>query len=404
MLTRRQIVKAGLACTVFGSQLPAALAANPFPIKAYLSDLDEILRIDSKTGYAEGVNRVGQVFRKRFESIGWTVTEYPCGKNGNGIVASNRKDQSAFDIILCGHLDTVQPVGNAKRYPLTIQGNFAHGAGVADDKGSLTALWWIARDLPKALTEKLRICVMLAPGEEVGDDEHNRMIADIGRRAKYALVYEPGRPNGAFVKVRKGCTWMALDFKGVAAHAGNNPQDGRNAIDAMARAIGKVTALARDYKGLTINTGTVKGGTAPNTVAADARVVFDMRFLRNEDRYSVLSKVRALCDKGFADGVRTTLSLPSDLSAMPEIESSRRLMGVIEKAASELGQPKPEWLIVGGASDGNALAQAGVGVVDAMGVCGGNLHNPEKEFLDLRTVEPRIALGKRVLEVFAASL
>lgn len=348
MLTRRQIVKAGLACTVFGSQLPAALAANPFPIKAYLSDLDEILRIDSKTGYAEGVNRVGQVFRKRFESIGWTVTEYPCGKNGNGIVASNRKDQSAFDIILCGHLDTVQPVGNAKRYPLTIQGNFAHGAGVADDKGSLTALWWIARDLPKALTEKLRICVMLAPGEEVGDDEHNRMIADIGRRAKYALVYEPGRPNGAFVKVRKGCTWMALDFKGVAAHAGNNPQDGRNAIDAMARAIGKVTALARDYKGLTINTGTVKGGTAPNTVAADARVVFDMRFLRNEDRYSVLSKVRALCDKGFADGVRTTLSLPSDLSAMPEIESSRRLMGVVEKAASELGQPKPEWLIVGG--------------------------------------------------------
>ena len=60
MFTRRDAIKAGLACTALGSHLPAAFAAGSFQMKAYLADLDEILRIDSKTGYAEGVNRVGQ--------------------------------------------------------------------------------------------------------------------------------------------------------------------------------------------------------------------------------------------------------------------------------------------------------------------------------------------------------
>jgi hypothetical protein len=43
-----------------------------------------------------------------------------------------------------------------------------------------------------------------------------------------------------------------------------------------------------------------------------------------------------------------------------------------------------------------------VAVVDAMGICGGNLHNPEKEFLDLRTVPSRIALVQKCLELLAA--
>lgn len=70
MLTRRQLLQttaaSGLMSTIpFG----ASLAADaPVPMKAFLDDLDELVRIDSKSGYAEGVRRVADVMEKRFAS------------------------------------------------------------------------------------------------------------------------------------------------------------------------------------------------------------------------------------------------------------------------------------------------------------------------------------------------
>ena len=56
---------------------------------------------------------------------------------------------------------------------------------------------------------------------------------------------------------------------------------------------------------------------------------------------------------------------------------------------------------VGGASDGNRFSGGGAAVACAMGVVGGDLHNPEKEWSDLSTVKPRIELGRKVLEFIA---
>ncbi|MDO4938285.1 MAG: M20/M25/M40 family metallo-hydrolase [Sutterellaceae bacterium] len=404
MLTRRTVLSTFLSAGALSSIPLSARAATAFPMKSFLDDLDEIVRIDSKTGFAEGVDRVGDVFEKRFKSIGWTVTRPDAGDFGHAVLATNFKDQSKFDVLLCGHLDTAQPQGNAAKYPLKVVGTQAHGAGVADDKASITAIWWICRDLPQSILKKLRIAVLLVPGEEVGGGDHDKAVIEYGGRAKYALVYEPGRPGGHFVRVRKGCTWLTVDFQGVAAHAGNNPQDGRNAIDALSLAVPKINAVAAGFDGLTISTGVVKGGTVPNTVAAQASVTFDMRYLRDSDRDAALAQIEKLCKAGFAPGVTATVSYPYKGPAMAETEASQNLRRIIQDAAKDLGQPQGDWLIVGGSSDGNVLSGAGVAVVDAMGVCGGNLHNPEKEYIDLATVEPRIALGRKTLELLAKTL
>ena len=407
MLTRRQLLQttaaSGLMSTIpFG----ASLAADaPVPMKAFLDDLDELVRIDSKSGYAEGVRRVADVMEKRFASIGWTVTRHEVGEKwGPGLVITNFKDQSAYDVVICAHMDTVQPVGNAAKYPLTVEGTIARGAGAGDDKASLNAVWYICRELPKAVTEKLRMCVLLSPAEEVGPAELNDFLLEYGKRAKYALVYEPGRPDGSFVKARKSCNWIKLDFEGLAAHAGNNPQDGRNAIDAMARAIPMVNEVVKDYPGVTINTGVVNGGTVPNTVAAHADVTFDLRTVKNSDIKAITAKIEELARKGFGKDVKTTVSYPSTGYAMEFTPASEKLVRIVEQAADKLGHKKPVWLSVGGASDGNALSGAGLGVVDAMGVCSGNLHNAEKEFVDLTTVTPRIRLGQKVLELMAQGI
>lgn len=403
MNRRELLAAAGLAST--GAFLPTWTFARSteFPMNAFLKDLGEFVAIDSKSRHAEGVSKMAQALKTRFESIGWHVETPSVGKLGNAVVATNKPGLKNYDIILCGHLDTVQPVGYAAKHPLKVVGDRAYGAGVADDKASLTALWWIAKGLPKFVNDKLNICVLLAVAEEVDEQAHVDFITEYGRRAPLAMVYEPGRPDGSFVKVRKGCTWMYVDFKGVAAHAGNNPQDGRSAVDAMCRAIPAIKALAGEHEGVTINAGVVKGGTVANTVAAEAQVIFDIRYLQDAHRDDVIAKAKALCKKGFGEGVTATVSVPSLGPAMGLIPASEDLMKVIDEAAGKVGLDKPNWLVVGGSSDGNYLASAGVAVVDAMGVCGGNLHNVEKEYIELKSVAGRIALGQKTLEILAAS-
>lgn len=401
MVNRREFLGASAAVSLMSGISPAmastGAASVQVPLKEFTEDLNEIIKIDSKTGHAEGVRKVCEVFTKRFKSIGWTVTTEEIGKWGPGFVATNTPDQSKFDVILCGHFDTVQPVGNAAKYPLKIEGTKAHGAGVADDKASITAIWWICKSLPKTTLDNLKICVLISPAEEVGPAEVNDFLLKYGKRGKYAMVYEPGRPDGSFVKVRKSCTWVTLEFKGVAAHAGNNPEDGRNAIDAMTLAVPQVVAMAKDYNGMTINSGMVSGGTAVNTVADNAKVTFDIRTLDSKSQADVLKRIEELSKKEFIAGVKTEMSIPSKMGPMELTPVSEELMKVIDEADAALGQKKKNWLIVGGASDGNALSDAGLGVVDALGVCGGNLHNPETEFIDMETIVPRVRLGIEVL-------
>lgn len=126
----------------------------------------------------------------------------------------------------------------------------------------------------------------------------------------------------------------------------------------------------------------------PNTVAAHADVTFDLRTVKNADIKAITAKIEELARKGFGKDVKTTVSYPSTGYAMEFTPASEKLVRIVEQAADKLGHKKPVWLSVGGASDGNALSGAGLGVVDAMGVCSGNLHNAEKEFVDLTTVTP----------------
>lgn len=302
------------------------LPKSSFDLRVFTA---ELVAIDSKTGYEEGNNRIIEIFAERFRSIGWSVETPYCSERGKALLATNRPDAKRFDIVFCAHTDTVQPVGSAAKHPFRLVDGIAYGAGVADDKSSLNAVWWVAKDLP--------------------------------------------------------------------AHAGNNPQDGRNAITAMALAIPAIQAVAAKYPGVTINGDLVSGGTAVNTIAAEAEVTFDVRFADNASRDAVLADIEALCRQGFLEGVRAEMVPPGASSAMAETEASRALMALVDGAAASLGQPAPKWLTVGGASDGNLFAEYGAGVVCAMGVVGGQLHDPEKEWSDLRTARDRIRLAQATL-------
>ena len=190
--TRRQFLQAAAVATAGPAFIPQAMA-NAFNLKQFASEVAELVSIDSKSGYEEGSNKIIDIFAKRFRSIGWTVSTPYCKGRGDALVATSHKNQDRYDVVLCAHSDTVQPVGNAAKYPFRLDGHKAYGAGVADDKSSLNAVWWICKDLPKRVTDKLNIAVIINPGEESGSDASRAFMADQAKKTPLALVYEPGR-------------------------------------------------------------------------------------------------------------------------------------------------------------------------------------------------------------------
>lgn len=148
--------------------LEAFLKKSSFDLRAFTAEVAELVSIDSKTGHEEGNTRIAEIFAERFRSIGWSVETPYCEGRGKALLATNRPDAKRFDIVLCAHTDTVQPVGNAAKYPFRLVDGIAYGAGVADDKSSLNAVWWVAKDLPASVTDRLAVAVVLNPGEESG--------------------------------------------------------------------------------------------------------------------------------------------------------------------------------------------------------------------------------------------
>lgn len=414
MITRRRMLAAALTAAAASPALaprawasaPSDAASSDFDFARYVEDVENLVAIDSKSGHEPGADAIAQMLAEKFRAIGWTVETPRCEGRGLALVATNGPDAGAdaFDVILCGHSDTVQPVGSAAAHPFRMEGTIARGAGAGDAKSSLAMLWWICKALPESVLKTLRLAVVVNPGEESGSPASSAFMAAMAKKAPVALIYEPGRgevPGGAFVKARKGCIFLKVEFEGVPAHAGNNPEKGRNAVYAMALAIPEISAVAKKHPGATLNADVVSGGTTPNTIAAHAEAVFDFRFFDDKTRDAVLGEVRALCRRGFLEGVTATMIEPGASSAMAETERTKALERLVELAAADLGQPKPKWLAVGGASDGNRFSGAGAAVVCAMGAVSGDLHHPEKEWTDLSTAAPRIALSRRMLERLA---
>ena len=111
-----------------------------------------------------------------------------CAERGKALLATNRPDAKRFDIVFCAHTDTVQPVGSAAKHPFRLVDGIAYGAGVADDKSSLNAVWWVAKDLPARVTDRLAVAVVLNPGEESGSKATSAFLRGVAKKSDYVMV------------------------------------------------------------------------------------------------------------------------------------------------------------------------------------------------------------------------
>lgn len=364
----------------------------------YIEELKTLVNVDCGTQTLEGVARVADIIESLWQREGWHTEQVNLGDNvGPGVFVSNKPQAEQFDVLLVGHLDTVFPAGTVACRPMRQDATRLYGPGVSDMKSGLLNILWAMRGLDAADNERLAIAVAMNPDEETGSVWSHEWIGELAKRSRCVLVCEAARADGSLVKARKGMAGYHLTFSGVAAHAGNEPEKGRSAITALASSILAINALADPDKGTTLNVGVIHGGSAANVVAESAVAELDVRFWENDEYDRVHHALNALCEKGFFEGVTTSLTRVNHKPAMAASEATQALMKQVEAAGREEGIPIT-WQAVGGGSDANHTAALGIPTLDGLGPVGAGFHSPT-EWLDIASIEPRIRLLRRVISM-----
>lgn len=365
-------------------------------LEKYIDELESLVNVDCGTQTVHGVARVAAVMRELWQQEGWQTELVDLGAAvGPALLATNKPEATQYDVLLVGHLDTVFPRGTVAERPMSRDESRLYGPGVSDMKSGLLNIVWAMRSLPQDQLARLSIAVAMNPDEETGSMHSSEWIGELAKRARCVLVCEAARADGSLVKARKGVGGYQLTFDGVAAHAGNEPEKGRSAITAFANGVLAINALTDMARGTTLNVGVVHGGSAANVVAAKVVAEVDVRFWENEEFDRVHQALRSLCERGFLEGVTTTLNLVSHKPAMAASEETQRLMALVERAGLEEGIPVT-WQAVGGGSDANHTAALGIPTLDGLGPIGAGFHSAD-EWLDIASIEPRIRLLKRII-------
>lgn len=306
-------------------------------------------------------------------------------------------------LLLTGHMDTVFPAEHPFQQQKWLDADTLNGPGVADMKGGIAVLAAALQALESSpAAARIGYDVLINSDEETGSLSSARLIAERAAGKFAALTYEPSAlPDGTLAGARGGSGNYSLVITGKSAHAGRNPQDGRNAIVAAAALVLGLKALERD--GLSINPAKIEGGAANNVVPDHAVLRFNIRPREHGLIELFEAAIKALIDRVSHDH-EVLVHRHGGMSRPPKPLDAKaeKLFGLVKECGAALGQPI-RWQSSGGVCDGNNIAACGVPVVDTMGVRGGSIHSAD-EFLIVSSLAERAALSALVLHRLASGV
>ena len=301
------------------------------------------------------------------------------------------RPEAPVQLLLTGHMDTVFGADHAFQKLFWREEGVLGGPGVADMKSGLAVMLAALKAVEAAGVPDLGYEVVINSDEEVGSPGSAALIAEAARGKKAALTYEPSAlPDGTLAGARPGSGNFSIRIGGRSAHAGRNPEEGRNAVLAAAELALKLEQAKAD--GLSVNPARIDGG-GPNNVVPDHAVLrINMRPRTAADQQRGQTALdQAIAEVAAARDVRITMHGSWGRPPKPLDAEAQKLFALVKRSGADLGQ-EIDWRDTGGVCDGNNIAACGVPVVDTMGARGGAIHSPE-EFLIVESLVERAQLS-----------
>lgn len=367
--------------------------------KAQMMDLwQDLVNQDSPASYREGVDLVAKRVFKELEEAGASTR---WDEEGKALIAEIPGDSRA-PVLLLGHMDTVFPVGEAARRPFTVEGSRVTGPGALDMKGGVAVMLSALKALHSAGFSGRPLKVILVSDEEIA---HNGSKATVmlqreARGCAACFNCETGYEDNSLVIGRKGGVVFKAAVHGIAAHAGNNPRQGRSAIWEMAKKIDDIQNMTDWDKGITFNVGTIKGGTVSNAIPDYCEVEGDIRFQDPDISPFVKEELLKVLNHTYIEGTKTELLLYHEgMLPMKMTEDNKKLFELVKKTGEENGIPVSKGKLIGGGSDSGYVVYAGVPTVCAMGVKGRFNHTRDEYALKDSLFERAKLLGAVILKM-----
>jgi glutamate carboxypeptidase len=305
-------------------------------------------------------------------------------------------------LLFTGHMDTVFSADHAFQDTRWLEDGVLNGPGVADMKGGIAVMLAALKSVERSPhSDRIGYEVVINSDEEVGSLSSAPLLARAAAGKRAALTYEPAAlPDGTLAGTRPGSGNFAIVVHGRSAHAGRNPEDGRNALLAAADLALRLGALKRD--GLSVNPSRIEGGSPSNVVPDLAVLRVNLRprtpEIEAQAKQAIDAAINAVATK---HGVRIEVSGGFGRPPKPMTPDAETLFNIVKQAGADLGQ-SIGWQSSGGVCDGNNIAACGVPVVDTMGVRGGKIHSME-EYLIVDSLAERAALSALTILRLAGS-
>jgi len=317
-------------------------------------------------------------------------------------------------LLLLGHLDTV--VAHGEHRPLValpggdrqagsgavsgdrlaesgaIDGDRLAGSGAIDMKGGVVLALGVLRALAAQAEDYAEVALLLVVDEEW----RTAPFAHAQRFAGWdgCLCFEAGERRSdheAVVVRRKAAGALRVTARGRAAHAGSAPDQGRNALLAVAEVARRLAALHAPSgpDRLTVVPTILRSGDALNVVPPSGELICDVRADRLEAFAGVLAQIPERLDGVDlqAEQVRTWPGMDTTALVAAALEAASALAGRSIIAAQR-----------GGASDASHLAFTVPQTIDGLGPRGGGAHHPD-EFVRRESVRPRAEVALALASV-----
>ncbi|MBW3565366.1 MAG: M20/M25/M40 family metallo-hydrolase [Acidobacteria bacterium] len=359
---------------------------------ATIALLEEAVRIPSATSNHEGVRRVGTVFARELESLGFETRwiDLPPELDRAGHLIAERSGSEGKRLLLIGHLDTVIDGDWFER-----DGDIARASGGDDMKGGNVVMIEALRAMQSAGTlDGHQIIVFLTGDEEEGGrplSVARAPLVEAAMRSDVALAFESSSPGSVTIG-RRGVEQWRIEVEARTGHSSGifRPGIGYGASYEAARILDTIRKSIDGMPNAALNPSVVLSGSqtsfdasahhgstggVTNIVADKAIIEGDMRFLTPEQKQHLMSLVEEIVSTGNLPRTSARVFWNEGYPAMAPTEGNRFLAKVLDGVNRDLGL---EPIVPGdpgrrGAGDVSFVADY-VDAIDGLGSHGSHSH------------------------------
>jgi glutamate carboxypeptidase len=315
-----------LASTPLAAQLPALPKQPPVKVGkpdaallkaattealATLATLERLVKIESGSYDSDGLIAIGTLLESELKARGATV-ERVKGKPGTraDIIVGRFAGTGKGRLLLLSHMDTVYQRGQLAETPWRVADGKAYGPGIADDKSGMAVILSTLRLLNPS--DYGQIIVAFNPDEEIGSIGSGDRITELARGMTAVLSFEPtlATPAEGLIAGTSGTNVVIARIEGKAAHAGNNPELGHNALEEAAHVIAVTKDLDQGQGKRRFHwTQVTQDGGARNMIPDDVTLIGDLRETSDERVRAFEAELKARVAMQAVPGTKVTVTV-----------------------------------------------------------------------------------------------